>query len=109
MLVVAVLMLLLSPKAISGAFAIAMLTVGPGGAVLGWLLHRRWSAVAAGIALVVLAGGAAQNETHAEDAELASTVPHRVSSGCSPAISQVKVSMAVTEANGASVSSHSCT
>jgi hypothetical protein len=57
MLVVAVLMLLLSPEAISGAFAIAMLTVGPGGAVLGWLLHRRWSAVAAGIALFVAAGG----------------------------------------------------
>ena len=55
MLVVAVLMLLLSPEAISAAFAIALLTVGPGGAVLGWLLHRRWSAVA-GIALVVLAG-----------------------------------------------------
>ena len=57
MLVVAVLMLFLSREAISGAFAIAMLTAGPGGAVLGWLLHRRWSAVAAGIALVVLAAG----------------------------------------------------
>jgi hypothetical protein len=57
MLVVAVLMLLLSPEAISAAFAIAMLTVGPGGAVLGWLVHRRWSAVAAGIALFAVAGG----------------------------------------------------
>ena len=35
MLVVAVLMLLLRSEVISGAFAIAMLTVGPGGAVLG--------------------------------------------------------------------------
>jgi hypothetical protein len=48
MLVMAVLMLVLSREATSGAFAIAMLTSGPGGAVLGWLLHRWRSAVAAG-------------------------------------------------------------
>ena len=58
MLVMAILMLVLSPEARSGAFAIAMLTLGPGGAVLGWLLHRRWSAVAAGMALLVVAGSA---------------------------------------------------
>jgi hypothetical protein len=47
MLGVAVLMLSLSAEAVSGASAIAFLTVGPIAAVLGWLLHRRWSAVAA--------------------------------------------------------------
>jgi len=49
MLGMAALMLSLSEPA-SGAFAIALLTVGPIAAVLGWLLHRRWSAVAAGMA-----------------------------------------------------------
>jgi hypothetical protein len=62
MLVVAVLMLILSWEAISAPFAVAMLTLGPGGAVLGWLLDRRRSAVAAALALLVVAGSAQAQE-----------------------------------------------
>jgi hypothetical protein len=66
MLVVAVLMLTLSPEVVTRAFAIAMLTVGPGGAVLGWLLHRRWSAVVPALALLVVAGSAQAQEAVAD-------------------------------------------
>ena len=68
MLGVAVLMLNLSAEGVSVAFAIAMLTVGPVASVMGWLLHRRSRAIAAGMALLIVTGSAhAQGATTVTD------------------------------------------
>jgi len=67
MLGMAVLMLSLN-EPVSGAFAIALLTVGPIAAVLGWLLDRRWGAVAAGMVFLIVTGsGCAQEVTAMTD------------------------------------------
>ena len=86
MLGVAVLMLSLSAEAVSGASAIAFLTVGPIAAVLGWLLHRRWSAVAAAVALLIVTGSAHAQEvtavtdpTKAGYGEMSSRAPQELS------------------------------
>jgi hypothetical protein len=82
MLGVAVLMLSLSAEAVSVAFAIAMLTVGPIASVMGWLLHRQWRAVAAGMALLIVTGSAhaqgaitVADRTNAGYGEVSSGVP----------------------------------
>src|SRR5262245_10666833 len=78
MLVVAVLMLSLSKEEISCAFAIAFLTVGPIAAVLGGLLHRRRSAVAAFMALLVVTGSAHAQEVTGYG-EMSSRAPQELS------------------------------
>jgi hypothetical protein len=59
MLVMAVIMVFLSLEAISAAFAIATLTLGPLAALVGGLLYRRWTAAGSvGLALFLVVGSA---------------------------------------------------
>jgi len=64
MLGMAALMLSLS-EPVSVGFAIALLTVGPIAAVLGWLLDRRWGAVAAGMVFLIVTGSTCAQEVTA--------------------------------------------